>query len=89
MKMLWAGIHSIISMKRSGADSVISYLVYNDSEINDSKNMANIINYFCPYFFVNIPSKINEEIPHTRKLVLDYLHSNTDSLLAHLKMAKL
>ena len=75
MKMLWAGIRSIISMKHSDADSIISCLVYCGSEINDSKNMANIFNEV----FTNIFSKIEEKIPRTRKLALDYLHSNTDS----------
>ena len=37
--------------------------------------MANIFNEFL----VNISSKINEKIPRTKKLVFDYLHSNTDS----------
>ena len=37
MKMLWTGIRSVINMKHSGADSIISHLVYNASEINDSK----------------------------------------------------
>ena len=37
MKMLWAGICSVISMKSSGADSIIFRLVYNCSEINDAK----------------------------------------------------
>ena len=75
MKMLWTGIRSVINMKHSGADSIISHLVYNGSEINDSKKMANIFNEF----FVNISSKINEKIPRTKKLALDYLHSNIDS----------
>ena len=75
MKMLWTGIRSVINMKHSGADSIISHLVYNGSEINDSKKVANIFNDF----FVNISSKINEKIPHTKKLALDYLHSNIDS----------
>ena len=35
--MLWTGIHSVINMKYSGADSIISHLVCNGSEINDSK----------------------------------------------------
>ena len=61
-------------MKLSGADSIIPYLVYNGSEINGSKKMANIFNEF----FVNISSKINEKIPCTWKLAFDYLHSNTD-----------
>ena len=39
MKMLWTGIRSVINMKHSGADSIISHLVYNGSEINDSKKM--------------------------------------------------
>ena len=73
--MLWASIHSVISMKLSGADSIVSHLVCSGSEINDSKKMTDIFNEF----FVNISSKINEKIPHTRKLALDYLHSNTDS----------
>ena len=100
MKILWTGILSIISMKRSHADSIMSHLVYNGSEINDSKTMANIFNEF----FVNIFSKINEKIVRTRKLALDYLHSKTMILfslyllllhlrlwilLAHLKMSKL
>ena len=37
MKMLWTGIRSVVNMKHSGADSIISNLVYNGSEINDSK----------------------------------------------------
>ena len=43
-------------MKCSGADSIIFHLVYSDTEINDSKNMANIFNEFV----VNISSKNNE-----------------------------
>ena len=46
--MLWASIHSVISMKLSGADSIVSHLVYSGSEINDSKKMTDIFNEISP-----------------------------------------
>ena len=66
--MLWTGIKSIISIK-SNKFFNISHLIQNGKTIDDSKDIAKIFNQY----FTNIASKIDSEIPQTRKSPLDYL----------------
>ena len=68
MKMLWAGIKSIIHIKRSKFYN-ISHLTQNGKCIANPKDIAQVFNNY----FTNIAANIDSEIPRTRKSPLDYL----------------
>ena len=72
--MLWSGIRSIINSKLNIGSS-ISCLTHNGIKVDDSKQMANIFNNV----FVNTAKKINENIPRTKKSLLEYLSSQNES----------
>ena len=68
MKMLWAGIKSIINVKRNKFYN-ISHLTQNGKCIANPKDIAQVFNNY----FANIAANIDGEIPQTRKSPLDYL----------------
>ena len=68
MKMLRTGIKSIIKIK-SNKFYNISHLTQNGKTIDNPKDIARIFNQY----FTNIASKLDSEIPQTRKCPLDYL----------------
>ena len=68
MKMLSTGIRSIINIKSRNFCN-ISQLVQNGKTDQNPKDTVIILNQY----FVNIGSKIDAEIPRTRKFLLDYL----------------
>ena len=74
MKLLWSGIRSIINIKNRKLYN-ISQLVHNGEVVQDPKDIAKIFNNY----FVNIASKIDSEIPRTRKSPLDYLGNKLES----------
>ena len=73
MKMLWNGIKSIINIKGKKTYS-ISQLVKNGKAVKDPCKTAKILNNY----FVNIASRIDSEIPRTKKSPLDYLGKKLD-----------
>ena len=68
MKMLWAGIKSIISINRNKFYN-ISHLTQKGKCIDNPKDVAQAFNNY----FTNIAANIDSEIPRTRKSPLDYL----------------
>ena len=74
MKMLWSGIKSIINVKNNKFHN-ISQIVQNGVTINDPKEIAKVFNHY----FTNIASKVDSEIPRSRKFPLDYLGNKCES----------
>ena len=71
MKMLWAGIKSVINIK-SNKFYNISHLTQNGKCIANPKDIAQVFNnYFTN--IANIAANIDSGIPRTRKSPLDYL----------------
>ena len=68
MKMLSTWIQSIINIK-SQKFCNISQLVQNGKTIQNPKDTVTIYNQY----FVNIGSKVDDEIPRTRRFTLDHL----------------
>ena len=64
IKMLWAGIKSIVNTKSKNQFSQISHLLDNGIRINDPVKMANIFDHY----FVNVGSCIDKSIPRTKKI---------------------
>ena len=74
MKMLWSGIKSIINIKYNKFHN-ISQIVQNGVVIDDPKEIATVFNQY----FTNVASKIDNEIPRSRKSPLDYLGNKCES----------
>ena len=72
MKLLWAGIKSIVNVNSKTQFSPISHLIDNRTIINGPVKMANIFNNY----FVNVGSQIDETIPRTKKSPTDYLKNS-------------
>ena len=68
MKMLWSGIKSILNIKTDIFYN-ISQIVHNGKVINNPRDMAQAFNHD----FINIATKVDEEIPRTRKPPFGYL----------------
>ena len=68
MKKLWSGIRSIINIKQNCGFQV-SQLMVEGSHINDAQKIASAFNQY----FVNVPKKVDKEIPRTMKSPMDYL----------------
>ena len=62
--MLWSGIKSIINSKKKSANLISSLTDEDGNLVNDSSKMAEMFNDF----FTNISAKINDSIPHTKKV---------------------
>ena len=69
MKMLWAGIKSIVNVNSKSQFSPISHLMDNGTRVSDPVKMANIFNNY----FVNVGSQIDKTIPRSKKSPTDYL----------------
>ena len=69
MKMLWAGIKSIVNVNSKTQFSPISHLMNNGTRVYDPVKMGNIFNNY----FVNVASQIDKTIPRTKKFPTDYL----------------
>ena len=74
MKMLWSGIKSIINIENNKFHN-ISQIVQNGVAINDPKEIVKVFNHY----FTNIASKIDNEIPRSRKSPSDYLGNKCES----------
>ena len=72
--MLWSGIKSIINIKNNKFHNM-SQIVQNGVAINDPKKIAKVFNH-C---FTNIASKVDSEIPRSRKSPSDYLGNKCES----------
>ena len=70
MRMLWSGIKSIVNIKNIKFNA-ISQLVQNGEVIDKPGEMAKVFNHY----FIHIASKIDADIPGTRKSPFDYLGS--------------
>ena len=68
MKMLWAGIRSIVNVKVKTQFSIISHLWDNGTCVNDPVKMANLFDKY----FVNVGSNIDKTILRTNKFPTDY-----------------
>ena len=72
-KMLWSGIKSIINIKNIKFNAM-SQLVQNGEVIYKPGEMAKVFNHH----FIHIASKIDADIPQTRKSPFDYLGSKPE-----------
>ncbi len=75
MKLLWSGIKSIISIKKSSTNLISKLKDSSGNPTTDSTTMANTFNKF----FVNVADDVTKSIPRSPKSPLSYLENINDS----------
>ena len=72
-KIIWQGIHEIISSRKNKNGSNVSAIFFDDNTITDPIEIAQNFNNF----FTSIGANLQKKIPPTRKNFTDYLKKKT------------